>query len=81
MISVDGTHLPLPPRLSTRAPVVTAAASLLCPSARVGGSDLCRPLYSSFRGPVGPPSAPDLSLLLRLQSGTACRKRSVLHRL
>jgi len=31
-------------------------------SARVGDWALRRPLHSSFRGPVGPPSAPELSL-------------------
>ena len=39
---------------------------------------LRRPLLWLFRGPVEPPSAVDVSLLLRPQSGTACQKQSVL---
>ena len=45
---------------------------------------LRRPLLLLFRGPVGPPSAVDVSLLLRLQSGTlrtACQKQTVLQHL
>ena len=42
---------------------------------------LRRPLLLLFRGPVEPPSAVDVSLLLRLQSGTACQKQSVLQHL
>ena len=42
---------------------------------------LRRPLVLLFRGPVEPPSAVDVSLLLRPQSGTACQKQSVLQHL
>ena len=42
---------------------------------------LHRPLLLLFRGPVEPPSAVDVSLLLRRQSGTACQKQPVLQHL
>ena len=42
---------------------------------------LRRPLLLLFRRHVEPPSAVDVSLLLRPQSGTACQKQSVLQHL
>jgi len=40
-----------------------------------------RPLFWLFRGPVEQPLAAEVSLLLRPQTGTACRKQSVLQHL
>ena len=59
--------------MKTIVTVETTAAGLWCPHCAVR-----RRLHSSFRRPVRPPSAPELSLLLRLQSATACRKQLVL---
>ena len=55
-----------------------------CCSPPVAGTTffvLRRPLFWLFRGPVAQPSAVEVSQLLRPQSGTACRKQSVLHHL
>ena len=59
--------------MKTIVTVETTAAGLWCPHCAVR-----RRLHSSFRRPVRPPSAPELSLLLRFQSATACRKQLVL---
>jgi len=76
-----GGAVPLPPWFSTRLYTCPANCSESLMSARGGDFVPRRPLHWSFYGLFEPPSVTGLSLLPRLQFGTAFRKQSVLQHL